>query len=124
MKEKIYICSHCKNMVEMINDSGVNIVCCGVKMQEIIPGIVDASVEKHVPVYKVRGNIVSVEVGSVIHPMIEEHYIEWVSLVTNKGVQRKYLNPNEEPKASFAILDNEEVEAVYAYCNLHGLWKA
>ena len=93
-------------------------------MSEVIPGTVDASLEKHVPVYSVEGNNVVVNVGSVIHPMSEEHYIEWISLVTNNGVQRKYLNPNDEPKACFAICDNEEVKEVYAYCNLHGLWKA
>lgn len=124
MKEKIYMCRHCKNMIAMIKDSGVNVVCCGEKMAEVVAGTVDASVEKHVPVYKVEGNKVIVNVGSVTHPMIEEHYIEWVSLETNKGIQRKYLNPNQEPQACFAILDDEEVKEVYAYCNLHGLWKA
>jgi superoxide reductase len=108
----------------MIKDSGVNVVCCGEKMHELIPGTVDASLEKHVPVYKVEGRNVVVNVGSVIHPMIEEHYIEWISLVTNKAVQRKLLKPNEEPSASFVILEDEKVEEVYAYCNLHGLWKA
>ena len=93
-------------------------------MQELIPGTVDASLEKHVPVYKVENNKVIVNVGSVVHPMIEEHYIEWVSLVTNKGVERKFLKPNEEPTVSFVILEDEKVEEVYAYCNLHGLWKA
>ena len=124
MQEKIYLCNHCKNMVSMINDSGVSLICCGEKMMEVIPGTVDASVEKHVPVYRIEENKVIVNVGSVAHPMSEEHYIEWISLVTNNGVQRKYLNPGKEPVACFSILDDEEVKEVYAYCNLHGLWKA
>ena len=124
MQEKIYLCNHFKNMVSMINDSGVSLICCGEKMMEVIPGTFDASVEKHVPVYRIEENKVIVNVGSVVHPMSEEHYIEWISLVTNNGVQRKYLNPGKDPEVCFSILDDEEVKEVYAYCNLHGLWKA
>ena len=99
-------------------------MCCGEKMSEIVPGTMDASKEKHVPVYTIEGNTVNVAVGSVLHPMQPEHYIEWVSLQTRSGNQRKQLEPNDEPKVSFAITDGDEVVAVYAYCNLHGLWKA
>lgn len=93
-------------------------------MTEIVPGTTDAAIEKHVPVISQQGNIVTVTVGSVEHPMIPEHFIEWISLETNKGNQRKLLKPNTAPKAQFALLDGEEVVAAYAYCNLHSLWKS
>lgn len=99
-------------------------MCCGQKMTEIIPGTVDAAVEKHVPVYSVERNLVKVRVGDVGHPMLPAHYIEWVSLQTKQGNQRKILHPEEKPEVCFAICDGDEVESVYAYCNLHGLWKA
>ena len=79
--------------------------------------------EKHVPVYTVEGNLVTVKVGEVEHPMVDNHYIEWVSLQTKQGNQRKFLKPGEKPEVVFAIVEGDEVEAVYEYCNLHGLWK-
>ena len=124
MKQKFLICQHCGNIVAMVKPSGVPIVCCGKIMKELIPGTTDASVEKHVPVYTVNDNRVEVAVGDVIHPMTEEHYIEWISLQTKQGNQRKLLLPGMEPKATFLIETDDEVEAVYAYCNLHSLWKA
>lgn len=124
MDVKFYICEHCGNIITKVEDSKVPVMCCGQKMTELVPGTVDAAVEKHVPVYKVEGNIVSVTVGEVEHPMIEQHYIKWIALVTKEGVQIKYLEPEQKPAASFAITEGDEVEAVYAYCNLHGLWKA
>ena len=120
---KFYDCPHCGNIVEMVHDAGVNPVCCGQKMKELIPGSVDASAEKHVPAVKVADGIVEVNVGSVDHPMVDVHWIEWVELVSDKGIQRKYLNPGEAPNVKF-ILGGEKPLAVYAYCNLHGLWKA
>ena len=124
MEQRFFICKHCGNIVAMVKSSGVPIMCCGEKMSEIVPGTMDASKEKHVPVYTIEGNTVNVAVGSVLHPMQPEHYIEWLSLQTRSGNQRKQLEPNDEPKVSFAITDGDEVVAVYAYCNLHGLWKA
>ena len=124
MEQRFFICKHCGNIVAMVKSSGVPIMCCGEKMSEIVPGTMDASKEKHVPVYTIEGNTVNVAVGSVLHPMQPGHYIEWVSLQTRSGNQRKQLEPNDEPKVSFAITDGDEVVAVYAYCNLHGLWKA
>lgn len=124
MEQKFFICEHCGNIIAMVKNAGVPVMCCGQKMTELVPGTTDASVEKHVPEYKVEGNKVVVTVGSVEHPMQEEHYIEWVSLQTKSGNQRKALKPGQEPKVCFAICDGDEVEAVYAYCNLHGLWKA
>ena len=121
---KFFRCNHCGNIIVKIKDSSVPVVCCGENMQELVPGTTDAAVEKHLPVYETNGSTVSVTVGSVSHPMMPEHFINWVCLQTNKGFQLKYLNPGEEPKAVFALSDGEKVEAVYEYCNLHGLWKA
>ena len=123
MEQKFFICEHCGNIVAMVKSSGVPIICCGQKMTEIIPGTTDASVEKHVPVWKVEGNLVTVTVGSVEHPMLPEHYIEWVSLQTKQGNQRKALQPGQAPTVSFALCEGDEVVAAYEYCNLHGLWK-
>ena len=123
MELKFYICKHCGNIIAVVKSSGVPIVCCGERMSEIIPGTTDASVEKHVPVFEVKDNVVTVRVGSVDHPMIPEHYIEWIALQTNFGNQRKALKPGGEPEARFALIEGEKVEAVYAYCNLHSLWK-
>ena len=124
MNQKFLKCEHCGNIVAGVEESGVPVMCCGEAMKEIVPGTVDASREKHVPVYSVEGNTVTVKVGEVEHPMQEEHYIEWVSIQTKFGNQRKALKPNEKPEVCFLICDGDEIEAVYAYCNLHGLWKA
>ncbi len=123
MSNKFYICETCGNIVGMIEPSGVPIVCCGKKMTKLEPGVVEASHEKHIPVVTVEGDTVSVSVGSVIHPMTEEHYISWVYLETDKGGQRKALKPGSEPVVRFSLADEKPI-AVYAYCNLHGLWKA
>ena len=119
---KYYICEKCGNLVEKIDDSGVPMVCCGQKMTPVVAGTVEASREKHIPVATVDGNVVKVSVGSIEHPMAEEHSILWVELKTDKGVQRKYLEPGEIPSVSFLLKDEKPIE-VYAYCNLHGLWK-
>jgi superoxide reductase len=108
----------------MIKDGGVPMMCCGKAMKELIPGTSDGAVEKHVPVCSVDGNKVTVTVGSVEHPMADVHYIEWIALETAKGAQRKVLNPGDKPCAEFTLTDDDSVVAVYAYCNLHGLWKA
>ena len=124
MEQKFYICKHCGNIIAKVKDAGVPVVCCGEPMSEIVPGTTDAAVEKHVPVWTVENGIVHVKVGSVEHPMLPEHYIEWVSLQTKQGNQRKELHPGEKPEVCFALCEGDEVEAVYAYCNLHSLWKA
>ena len=123
MEMVFYRCEHCGQIVAIVKKTGVPIVCCGKPMTEIVPGTTDASVEKHVPVYAVENGIVTVTVGSVEHPMLPEHYIEWIALKTTGGNQRKVLKPSDAPKACFAICEGDEVEAVYAYCNLHSLWK-
>ena len=112
MEQKFYICEHCGNIIAMVKDKGVPVMCCGQKMTEIIPGTSDASQEKHVPVYTIDGNLVKVKVGSAEHPMLPEHYIEWVSLQTKYGNQRKVLKPDGKPAVCFAIFDGDEIEAV------------
>ncbi len=123
MKMKFYRCAHCGQIVAVVKGTGVPIMCCGEAMQEIVPGSVDALVEKHVPFIETSGSKVTVSVGSTEHPMLPEHYIEWIALETKFGNQRKALNPGDEPKACFALCDGDEVISAYAYCNLHSLWK-
>ena len=120
---KFYICEHCGNIIGMVHDSGVPVVCCGQKMTRLEPGTVEASHEKHIPVVSVEGGAVKVAVGSAPHPMTDEHYIQWVYLQTDRGGQRKCLSPGDAPEVSFALADEKPL-AVYAYCNLHGLWVA
>ncbi len=123
MKVKYYVCKNCGNIIEKVKDNDKTLMCCNETMQELKAGVMDAAVEKHVPVYTVNGNHVHIVVGKINHPMLEEHFIEWITLNTNQGVYRKQLNPGNEPVADFFLCDNENVEEVYAYCNLHGLWK-
>ena len=123
MEQKFYVCAHCGNIIAYVKDSGVPVMCCGQKMTEMIPGTTDASQEKHVPVYEVKDNVVTVTVGSVEHPMTEEHYIEWVCMETEHGIQYAHLDPDDQPKAKFSICDGDEVRAVYAFCNQHDLWR-
>ena len=120
--KKFYICEKCGNVVEIINASGVTPHCCGQKMSVLEAGVVEASREKHIPEVEVLGDKVKVVVGSVIHPMAEEHSILWIYLETDKGGHRKDLKAGEAPEVVFA-LEGEKPVAVYAYCNLHGLWK-
>lgn len=123
MKEnRFYICEHCGNIVGLVHDGGVPLMCCGQKMTHIVPGTVDASKEKHLPVVTVEGDTVKVDIGSVAHPMTEEHSILWVYMQTDRGGQRKALSVGGDPVVCFALKDEKPV-AVYAYCNLHGLWK-
>lgn len=119
---RFYKCMHCGNIVGVIHNAGVPMMCCGEKMTELVPGTVDASLEKHVPVVTVDGNMVTVAIGEVEHPMAEEHHIQWVYLQTDRGGQRKCLKVGEKPEVRFALCDEKPV-AVYEYCNIHGLWK-
>lgn len=118
-----YICEHCGNLVDMINDAGVPMTCCGQEMTKLKPGTVEASREKHIPVVNIDHNLVTVTIGSVEHPMTEEHHIVWVYLQTDKGSQRKFLEIGEAPTVHFALADEKPI-AAFAYCNIHGLWKA
>lgn len=122
-ERQFFICKHCGNVVAMVHSSGVPVVCCGEPMTLITPNTVDASHEKHLPVVSIDGNSVNVKVGSVAHPMLSEHYIGWIFLETEQGGQRKILKSGDKPEASFLLTEGDKVKAVYAYCNLHGLWK-
>ncbi len=118
-----YRCNTCGNVLVTINDSGVNPVCCGTKMEPIAANSTDAAQEKHVPVVEQLhgGHAIKVTVGSVIHPMTEEHYIEWIALVAEDRVEIHYLKPGQEPTTTFGGVQHG---TAYAFCNLHGLWKA
>ena len=120
---RFFRCKHCGNFVGAIHFSGVPMICCGEKMEEVIPNTTEASQEKHIPVIKAEDGAAAVFIGDVAHPMIPEHHIEWIYLQTNKGGQRKCLTPGEEPGAVFALAQDEVPVAAYAYCNIHGLWK-
>lgn len=120
-EQKFYICKKCGNTIGLINNAGVPLVCCGEEMTELVPNTVEAAVEKHVPVVKVEGSLVTVEIGSVPHPMTEEHHIGWVYLMTEKGGQRKTLSPGDKPYLEFLLTKDDRLLKVYAYCNLHGL---
>ena len=122
MEIKVYRCKHCGNIAIKVINSGVPMSCCGEAMEELVPGSVDAAVEKHVPVVTRDGDKVTVSVGSVAHPMTAEHYIQFVILDTTSGVQIAKLNPNDDPVAVFTVLSGAEVKNAYAYCNLHGFW--
>ncbi len=120
-KLRFFRCQHCGNIIVKIVDSKVPVMCCGEIMKELTPNTTDAAQEKHVPVVSVKNGMVNVKVGSVPHPMQAEHYITFVVLELENGYQIKYLNPNEAPEANFSVGD-DNVVAVYEYCNLHGLW--
>lgn len=122
-KLELYKCNLCGNIVSVYDDGGGELVCCGKPMDKLVANTVDAAKEKHVPVYEKNGNKLSVKVGSVPHPMLEEHYIEWIMVRTPTRELRALLKPGGEPQAEFT-LDSDEEFIVYEYCNLHGLWKA
>ena len=124
MEVRLYRCSHCGNIVIKLVDKNVPLMCCGQKMEELVPGTVDASVEKHVPVIRQDNGYISVLVGAVEHPMTPEHFISHVIIETTAGIQIAELHPGDEPRAVFAVLDGVEIIAAYAYCNLHGFWKS
>lgn len=124
METKIFKCGTCGKTVEVLKDSPSQLVCCGQPMNEMIPGTVEASAEKHIPVVEIDGSTITVTVGSVLHPMEESHHIEWIAIETKEGTQRKFLKPGDEPKAVFALSETDEFISATESCNLHGLWKA
>ncbi len=120
MKTKFYICRHCGNQIQIVKNAGVPVMCCGEKMHELVPNTTEAAGEKHLPVVTLDGGKVIVNVGAVNHPMVEDHFIEWVYIETENGGIRRELKPGSEPIVSISL--DEKPTAVYAYCNLHGLW--
>ena len=122
MATKFFKCNTCGNVVTKVVDSRVPVVCCGKPMEELMPNTVDAATEKHVPVVTwLDDSHIKVEVGSVAHPMTEEHHIVFIYVETERGGIR--INLKDKPEAEVCVC-NEKVVAVYEYCNLHGLWKA
>ena len=119
---KFVKCKHCGNVVEFINDSGVPIMCCGERMEELVANTVEAAHEKHVPVATLDGDKLHVEVGSVLHPMTKEHLIQQIIVVNGSKILKVVLDDTVPPIADFVVDDTKDIE-VYAYCNLHGLWK-
>ena len=107
---KFYICKHCGNVITKLTSAQVPVKCCGEEMHVLEAGVTDAAQEKHVPAVTVEGSLVKVDVGSVTHPMTAEHFIHW-------------FHPEETPEVVFALAEGQTAKAVYAYCNLHGLWK-
>lgn len=126
MASKFFKCELCGNMVGLIHEGGGQLVCCGKPMIGITANTTDAAQEKHVPVpeFDKVGAKVTVKVGSTAHPMTAEHFIEWIHLQTKKGAQMCHLTPDSAPEAVFQLAPGDEPVAVFAYCNLHGLWKA
>lgn len=124
MTPKFFRCKGCGQFVAVIDRKACDIKCCGESMDWLTPNTVDAAKEKHVPAVTVKGPKITVNVGEVDHPMTEAHLIQWVCLETEQGMQRKILKADGKPCCEFAITDDDKPLAVYAYCNLHGLWKA
>ena len=122
MKEKIkfYRCPICGNVIEIIEGTANSIVCCGKKIEELNANTVDASKEKHIPIYEKIDSEIRVKVGETKHPMEDTHYIMWIAQVTNNSITRVELKPNEEPEIRLPYIKGA---VLYAYCNIHGLWK-
>ncbi len=119
------ICKKCGNLITFAGDfKSTGLTCCGENMILLNANTTDASQEKHVPVIRTSGNTVTVCVGSAAHPMTPEHFIGIIAIETSQGKQIKPLKAGDEPKAVFALAEGESFKAAYAYCNLHGLWKA
>ena len=119
---EIYKCNHCGNIVEVVRGEGPAMQCCGADMALMGENTTDAAMEKHVPVITPVEGGFKVTVGSVNHPMVEDHYIEWIELVSGNKVMREYLAPGQLPEATFLI--KAGTVAARAYCNLHGLWRS
>ena len=119
---KFFKCKKCGNVVALVDDKGGKLSCCGEAMMELVPRSVDAAVEKHVPKIYIDENIVDIKVGEVAHPMDKDHYIPFIAIQTNKGIEINKLNPGADPSSRFLLDEDEELYTAYAYCNLHGLW--
>lgn len=119
---KMLRCKVCGKIIGFFKETPVPTICCGQPMEVIKANSTDGAFEKHVPVVSINKDVVHVEIGSTIHPMLENHYIEFVILQTDKGYQRKDLKPGDQPILDFKILENEKPLRVFEYCNLHGLW--
>lgn len=124
MDLKFYRCSRCGQIAALVNETRVPLVCCAKPMKLLIPGVVDAVHEKHVPIVNYYDRRVNVKVGKLEHPMHADHFVQWIALETDKGCSIKKLNPGEKPEVDFYIDEGETVQGAYEFCNLHGLWKS
>lgn len=122
MMKKFFQCEICGKIVQVESDGKGSLQCCGKPMTEMTANSKEAAVEKHIPEVSAHDNTISVVVGSVLHPATEAHHIDWIYLESQNGGQFRHLNPLEEPKAEFVLAAGDQAKAVYAYCNLHGLW--
>lgn len=118
-----YRCPKCGNIVVYIKNSSIPVICCGQPMEEVVPNTEDASKEKHVPVVDLFSSSIMVSIGESPHPMIDSHHIEWICVQSSTGFQIHYLNPGEPPYYEFLMQESVRPKCVFAYCNLHGLWK-
>lgn len=120
---KLLRCALCGKIILPVKETAAETICCGQPMRELVPNTSDGAQEKHVPVSTVEGQTVQVTVGSVAHPMLAAHFIEWIALETSAGSHCRRLAPGDAPQATFTLTPQETVKAIYAFCNLHGLWK-
>lgn len=123
MKSRFYVCEDCKSVVELVEGKEAAIDYCGGKLKELKANTNEGASEKHVPEVEINGNVATVKVGSVFHPMTDTHHIGWVALFTDEGVYRKKLDIGKDPVVKFLLSDGEQLSSVYAYCNEHGLWE-
>ncbi len=121
-KLEVYKCSVCGNMVELVHGGDGELVCCGEPMKKLTENTTDAAKEKHVPVIEAIDGGYKVSVGSVLHPMEEDHFIEWIELIADGKAYRQFLNPGEQPIAEFQV--QAQTICAREFCNKHGLWKA
>lgn len=122
MKMRFYQCKVCGKLIAVLSQNAIPTECCGEVMKEAVPNKTDGAIEKHVPDYEIDGHKVYVKVGVLPHPMTDEHNIRWVCLRTKQGFQFKELMPGEAPTVTFALSKKDRVEAIYSFCNIHGLW--
>ena len=123
-QNQIYKCEVCGNIVEVLHEGTGELVCCGQPMKLLEEKIKEEGNEKHKPIIEANEEGVTIKVGSVPHPMEEEHYIEWIEISTDKGESKKFLKPGEPPEIKFPIKVPIEKISARAYCNVHGLWSS
>ena len=120
-RSQVYKCQLCGNIVEVVHAAAGQLVCCNQPMTLLAENTTDAATEKHVPVVELVDGNTKVTVGSVTHPMTDDHYIEWIELLIGDRVFRTYLSPGDSPEAVFEVV--AEGTVAREYCNLHGLWR-
>ena len=120
---EIYICDRCNNICQILHETSGDLSCCGEEMRLLNENSIDAVIEKHIPIVEQDGVNVKIKVGEVEHPMLDNHHIEFIEVITNVNIYRKYLKFGQKPEASFTLQEDEVIQKVREYCNLHGLWR-